>query len=157
MAKKNDLYQYIIRKTCLGHSILSFITALQSGIGLRFSYSLLFDIWSVKRVPSIIHGQFLWKTLTNLPLPFEVTLLQNHTWPLSLPYCPIFQSWFTDLSTYSSKLSSIVKNILGLGYSTFYIYTVFSIIINGTIQLNEAIQLILLLVIHHRLFVFMYS
>jgi len=43
------------------HLNLSFIVALESVIEPHFSYSLLFEILSVSRVPRTIPSQFLWK------------------------------------------------------------------------------------------------
>ena len=43
-----------IPSTCPSHINLSFIIALESGIEPHFSYSLLFEIWSISRTPRTI-------------------------------------------------------------------------------------------------------
>ena len=56
-----NLSSFICR-SCPSHLNLYFVIALESGIEPHFSYSLLFEIWSVSQVPRTFHRQFLWKT-----------------------------------------------------------------------------------------------
>ena len=54
--------QPLNRRTCPSHLNFSLIIAIGSWIEPRFSYSLLFEIRSVKQVPKRIYWHFLWKT-----------------------------------------------------------------------------------------------
>ena len=60
-----------IRRTWPNHLNLSFIIALESRIEPHITYSLLFEIRSVSRVPRTIRRQFLWKTSSKFSSAFR--------------------------------------------------------------------------------------
>ena len=147
----------LIRGTCSSHLNLLSIIALDSGIEPHFSYSRLFEIQSVSRVPRTIHRQFLWKTSSKSPSTFRGT----HT----------SEPCLTTVITVASNILILVcrhiflffqtcfnfKTALSLGYSTFTIFTAPTIFTNDTTKVSEAANPINLLVtqrhlLHLRLF-----
>ena len=95
-----------IRRTWPSHLNLSFIIAPESGIEPHFSYSLLFEIRSVSRVPRTIRRQFLWKTSSK----FSSAFWSVHA---SEPY-------LTTVITVASNILILVCRLIFLFFQTFF-------------------------------------
>ena len=95
-----------IRKTCPSHLNLSFIIALESGIEPHYSYSLLFEIRSVSRVPRKILKQFLWKTSSKSSSAFRSAHASD-------PY-------LTTVITVASNILILVCRLIFLFFQTFF-------------------------------------
>ena len=93
-----------IRITCPNHLNLT----LESGIEPHFSYSLLFEIRSVSRVPRTILMQFLWKTSSKSSSAF----LSTHA---SEPY-------LSTVFTVGSNILILVCRLIFLFFQPFFNY-----------------------------------
>ena len=66
------------RRTCPSHLNLSFIIALKRRIKPHFSYSILYEIRSVRRVPEKSEGNFSGKHIANLHPFFKAPMFQSY-------------------------------------------------------------------------------
>ena len=152
-----DNLSSFIHKMCPSHLILSLIIALESGIEPHFSYSLLFEIRSVSRLPRIIHRIFLQKTSSRSSSAFR----SGHT---SEPYLTIVITVASCILILVCRLIFLffqifltVKKHTSFDYSAFNIITAPTVFTTNTTKISEVFHLINLFLTQRHLFIFTYS
>ena len=118
-----DILSSFICRTCPSNLNLSLIITIESGIVQHVSYCLQFEIRSVRRVPKTIFKQFLWKISNKFSSVFQST--QDYE-----PYLTAVTPIDSNILFLIRRLISLFfqtfitcRKILGLGYSSFNIFT----------------------------------
>ena len=153
-----NLSSFILR-TCASHLNLSFILNLESGMGPYLSHSLLFEIQSVCWMPKTIRRKFIWKRSMLIILRFLehpwFKIILDHFYRCSFQYSKLNAQTYLPIIRKLFKCKKRTPRAL-VGYSTFNILTIPTVVSNNTSWTIAAIHLTHLFITQYLLFTFTY-